>query len=294
MNSKTMKKEQKINGKSVVMLFVKLAILIICAVIWRLLIPLFGATQVSSFISYGLILVLMTIAFEIILTPLKRKVNALSNDRTYCAFYHATRTIIGSIAYIVYFAAADAMVTQLFGWALKSSEYNGFELQLPKIVSLLMSMVGMSWFMRNSFRVYNGGVAKTDAIKKLVPIIEVIALSALAIILSALPSASMTVAMIIVLCLDGILLALYTIIPAYKKQFKVSVLGVIIRYYLYYALFAGGAVIALFASRNYGNQWKEMVINGAIGLVIALVICVIVVIADKNFRNVSVSKSNAL
>ncbi len=281
--SKTMTTERKTGQKTALKFLGKLAILVVCAVIWRLLMPVFGVTPISSFLSYTMVLVLMTATLEVILSPLKRKANEDIGNSKYRAFYHTARTLVGAVAYIVYFASADAVMTQLFGWGTRGDVHYGLELQqLPRIIPFLLSMIGMSWFMRNTFRPYSMA-GKSAGMQTVTQVVEAVALTGLAVLLFGVCSVPMTGALVVVLCLDGILLTLVTIISACKA----SAVVLAVKHYFYYALFAGGNALVFYfhnLHKSFGNQWKEMAINGAFGLLFALAVCAIILIVDGNFR----------
>jgi hypothetical protein len=71
----------------------------------------------------------------------------------------------------------------------------------------------------------------------------------------------------------------------YKYAFKQPAKKYYIRNYLYIAVFTASLIGLNFCMLNIENQWLQLLVNGCISVAISLVIAVIAILIDKDFRH---------
>ena len=240
-----------------------------------------GLAVLGNYSNYTTIMVAMTGVITLFFTPLTSVIGHMSVEEDasgvmkYHNFFHAFNFVIGMIFFLGYYAVVDNLVTICFG----------SDLEISKTISFVITLNYFIQFMRQSTLLFRDatGTFYNDRWK---PIVEGVLNVALSILFVKVFPEQYSVVGVIVATIITNLFICHIVEPhvLYKYAFKTNTKRYYLLNYLYIAVFTGALVVLHFCMVNIDNQWLELLANGAIAVAIALFVCAVVILLNKDFR----------
>jgi hypothetical protein len=195
----------------------------------------------------------------------------------YFNFFHTFNFILGLVFFLGYYSVIDNLVVLCFGED---------DLVLTKTISFVITLNYFVQFMRQAVMLFKDatGTFYNDRWK---PLVEGIINFVLSILFVVILSDEYKVVGVIVATIITNLLICHIVEPhvLYKYAFKQSAKKYYIRNYLYIVVFAVALIVLNFCMLNMENRWIQLLLNGCISVAISLVIAVIAILIDKDFRH---------
>ena len=239
-----------------------------------------GVAILGKYSNYLLVCTSGITILSLVFTPLTSVIGHFcveEQERTgeiqkYYNFFYGVNYALGAIFFFLYYAVIDNVISVCFGG----------DLLLSKSVSFVITLNYFIQFIRQSTLLFRDatGAFYNDRWK---PLFE--GLSNL--VLSILFVSHFGVVGVIFATILTNLFICHIIEPfvLHKNVFKVSVKGFCIKNYGYILLFAVGLVGLHYSMLSIDNIWFQALVNGGIGLLYAVVLVLIVVFTNKDFKN---------
>jgi O-antigen/teichoic acid export membrane protein len=242
-----------------------------------------GVVVLGKYSNYTTIMTSMVAVINLFFSPLTSVIGhmCVQEDNTqvvkYFNFFHTFNFILGLVFFLGYYSVIDNLVVLCFGED---------DLVLTKTISFVITLNYFVQFMRQAVMLFKDatGTFYNDRWK---PLVEGIINFVLSILFVVILSDEYKVVGVIVATIITNLLICHIVEPhvLYKYAFKQSAKKYYIRNYLYIVVFAVALVSLNFCMLNMENQWIQLLVNGCISIVISLVIAVIAILIDKDFRH---------
>ncbi len=244
-----------------------------------------GVVVLGKYSNYSTIAIAVTSVISLFFTPLTSIIghayvenkDALKN---YFSTFYAVNYILGVIFFVGYYAIIDNLVELMLGE----------NLQLSRIISFAITLNYFVKFMRQSYILFKDatGTFYEDRWRPLIEGSINIVLSILFVVLFGnIWGEEYGVVGVCVATVITNLTVCHTMEPyvLYKKVFKSSAKPQIIKNLLLTGVF----ILALFVMDalrlSFDNQFTELFVNGSLSLCVALLITVVVILANKDLRN---------
>ena len=244
-----------------------------------------GLTILGLYTNYATIMVAMSQLLLLFFTPLTAVIghefakNNLDSLNSYFRFFHTFNFALGLIFYLGYYAVIDDIIVLFFGAGL----------ELPKVISFIITYNYLIQFMRNTVVVFRdaAGTFYHDRWKSLVEGVLNIILSILFVLI--FPEEYKVTGVIAATIITNLLVS-HVVEPymLFKHGIKRPVWGYYIRNYLQIAAF--GVILFLMDKIlvHLDNRLLDLLANGAIAVGIALACCILLFIFEKDFRRYTV------
>lgn len=248
-----------------------------------------GVVILGKYSNYTTIMVAMTDTIVLFFTPLTSIIGHLCiledkmSVRKYFNFFHTFNFIIGVVFFLGYYAIIDNVIAICFDAG------NG-DLLLGKSVSFVITLNYFIQFMRQATLLFRDatGTFYNDRWKPLFEgIVNVILSIAFVYLFSYTLGEDFAVVGVIVATIITNLTICHIVEPhvLYKYALGTSAKWYYLRNYLYIAIFIVALVVLNFFMVNLYIQWLELLVNGGIAVLIALVPAIFAGVADKDFRH---------
>ena len=237
-----------------------------------------GVVTLGDYSNYSMILNSMFNVIKLVFTSLTSVLGHLyaekSKDivRKYCEIGHLLNFWIGVIFFLGYYAIIDNLIAILFS----------AELIVSKSISFVIAVNGFVQFIRENTLVFRDatGTFYNDRWK---PLIE----GVVNIILSIMFVKRIGVVGVIAATIITNLLICHIVEPyvLYKNAFASSPRMYYLKNYGMISIFIISLFLLNHCMQNFGNQWKELFVNGCISVVISMAACAAAALFNmKTFR----------
>lgn len=256
-----------------------------------------GVVILGKYTNYTMIATAVNSIIILCFTPLTSIIGHLaakSEDDTkelrgYFTFFHTFNFILGLVFFLGYYAIIDNIVSICFG----------ADLEMTKSVSLIITINYFIQFLRQACLTFRDatGTFYNDRWK---PLFEGLLNAALSIafvyLFSYLFGDDFAVVGVIVATIITNITICHIVEPhvLYKYGFAYSAKKYYIRNYLFMIIFVGALFLLHYLMRENTNQWLELLINGFISVGVSFVICIVVVLCDKDFRHHAIGFINKI
>ncbi|MCH5147463.1 MAG: hypothetical protein J1F61_05635 [Clostridiales bacterium] len=246
-----------------------------------------GALILGKYTNYTLIMTAMTGVLTLFFSPLTSVIGhmCVAEDtekvKKYFNFFHTFNFIIGIIFFLGYYAVIDNVVTI---WL------SGEDRLLPKTISFIITLNYFIQFMRQAALLFRDatGTFYNDRWKPLFEGLLNVALSIGFVYLFGLFDEDFAVVGVIVATIITNLTICHVVEPRvlFKYAFGAKAKNYYLKNYIYVAVFAAALVGLNFAMVDYsGSQWIALLINGSIAVGIAVLVGLVVVLLDRDFKH---------
>ena len=244
-----------------------------------------GVTILGKYTNYTVIMVSMTGVLSLFFTPLTSVIGHLcvkedkDEVKKYLNFFHTFNFILGTVFFLGYYAVIDNLVTICFG----------NDLELSKSISFIITLNYFIQFMRQATLLFRDatGTFYNDRWKPLFEGVLNIGLSiGFVYLFSFLFGEDFAVVGVIVATIVTNITICHSVEPhvLYKYALKSKTTSYYLRNYIYIVAFTAVLIGMSFCMQTYDNQWKELIVNGSIAVAFAVIPCIVVALADKDFR----------
>ncbi len=245
-----------------------------------------GVIILGKYTNYTTIMTAMSGTIMLFFTPLASVLGHMfiQEDsvtvQKYYNFFHTFNFVIGCLFFLGYYGVIDNLVTLCFGGGL----------ELPKSISYIITLNYFIQFMRQATLLFRdaSGTFYNDRWKPLFEGILNVALSiGFVYLFGYIWGEDMSVVGVIVATIVTNLLICHVVEPyvLYKYGFRATPKKYYIRNYFFIGLFTAALTGLHFIMISDGNEWVEMFANGGISVAVSTVICVPVVLLNKDFRH---------
>ena len=234
-----------------------------------------GVVALGLYSNYIMILTSLTEVLKLVFTSLTSVIGHLyiesdkATTQKYSERFHLLNFILGCVFFLGYYAVVDNLIAILF------SE----DLIVPGSVLVVITLNGFIQFMRQSTLVFREatGTFYNDRWK---PLLE----GSVNIVLSIIFVQWFGVTGVIVATIITNLLICHIIEPyvLYKNAFELSPAKYYFKNYARIVLFAGALVVMEYCKQSFDGMWTDLFVNGFISIAVSLVVCLIVVIFNRN------------
>lgn len=245
-----------------------------------------GISILGKYSNYTTIMTAMTGVITLCFTPLTSVIGHMfveESDRAaqrYFNFFHTFNFVLAVVFFLGYYAVIDNLVAGLFGRDLK----------LVKSISFVITVNYFIQFMRRSTILFRDA-SGTFYYNRWMPIFEGLLNIGLSIafvyLFKYLWGADFAVVGVIVATIITNIFICHIVEPhvLYKYALHATPKNYYIRNYVYIAAFIGWLITMHFCMVDISNTWLQMVANGFIAIAMAIPLCVVAALMDKDFRH---------
>lgn len=236
-----------------------------------------GVVLLGKFSNYTTIGAAMEGILFLFFTPLTSVIGHLCVEedkiriKQYYNFFYGFNYALGVIFFLGYYAVIDSVITICFG----------NNLELDSSISFVITLNYFLQFTRKATLLFRDatGTFYHDRWK---PVIEGVS----NVILSLVFVKPFGITGVILATIITNLVLCHIVEPyiLYKYAFSASVKGHCARNFSNILLFVGALVIISCLKLSFDNQWVELLVNGSISVAVSVVLCLILIIANKDFR----------
>lgn len=241
-----------------------------------------GVVILGKYSNYTVIMTAMTGVITLFFTPLTSVIGHMGVEedvahmKKYHKFFHTFNFVLGLIFFLGYYAVIDNLVTICFGK----------NLELVKTISFIITLNYFVQFMRQATLLFRDatGTFYKDRWK---PIVEGVINVCLSILFVKVFPVQYNIVGVIVATIITNLFICHIVEPhvLYKYAFKTSARSYYISNYIYMLVFLGALAALHFCMVDIDNQWLQLLANGSIAVALALGVCLVIVLVNKNFRH---------
>lgn len=242
-----------------------------------------GLVILGKYTNYTTIMVAMTGVITLCFTPLTSVIGHMcvqeSTDtaKKYHSFFHTFNFVLGAVFFLGYYAVIDDLVVLLFGKA---------DLELIRAVSFVITVNYFIQFMRQATLLFRDatGTFYNDRWKPIVEGVLNIGLSIL--FVKVFPEQYNVVGVIVATIITNLLIC-HVVEPhvLFKYAFHTDAKKYYFRNYLYMAIFVGALTALHFCTVELSSRWTSLFANGFIAIALAVPICVVAALLNKDFRH---------
>lgn len=240
-----------------------------------------GVVVLGKYSNYTTIMTAMTSVLNLFFTPLVSVIGHMyvkeSKDKTrkYFNFFHSLNFVLGLVFFLGYYAVIDDLIGILFGE----------DLELSKQISFVITLNYFIQFMEMSVRLFKDstGLFYYDRWKCIFEALTNIVLSIVFVLV--FPDDFKVVGVIVATIITNLLIC-HTVEPhvLYKYGFGMRATNYYVRNYIYIIIFILALFFLNFVILDIENRWIDLVVNGFISVGFSVVISVIVILSNKDFR----------
>jgi len=233
-----------------------------------------GVISLGEYSNYILILSSMTGVITLVFSSLTSVIGHLCVEeeketvKKYCESFHLLNFLIGVVFFLGYYAVADNLIAVLFS----------SELIVSKSVSFVITLNGFIQFMRHSTLMFKDATGSFYA-DRWKPLCEGIC----NIILSILFVHFFGVVGVLIATIITTLLICHIVEPyvLYKNAFGQSPQKYYVKNYIMIFLFGITLLFVNGCLQSISNIWLQLLINGLISVAFSIVLCAVVLLADR-------------
>ena len=234
-----------------------------------------GVSVLGNYSNYNVILTSMTGILKLVFSSLTSIIGHLfveagkENAKKCCDGLYLLNFIIGIVFYVGYFAVADSLIGIMFSESLIIS----------RTITFVIALNGFVQFMRTCVSTFRNSTG-TFYYDRWKPLLEGIANVIISILLVKLVG----IAGVLIGTIITNLLICHIVEPyfLYKKAFSYSPKQYYVKNYALIAVFFVALVVMEHCMYSSENLWLQLLVNGAISLVISGTVCAIVMLFDKD------------
>lgn len=246
-----------------------------------------GIVILGKYSNYTTIMTAMTGVLGLCFSPLTSVIGHMfveSNEQTakkYHSFFHTFNFVLGAVFFLGYYAVIDYLVIFLFG---------GKELAMERAIAFIITLNYFVQFMRHATLLFRDatGTFYYDRWKPLVEGLLNIGLSiAFVYLFGYLWGADFAVVGVIVATIITNIFICHVVEPhvLFKYAFKSNAKTHCVKNYAYILIFTAALVALHFCSVDLHSGVANLFANGFIAIAMALPICIVAVLLDRDFRH---------